>query len=29
MPGFGAFAIMTNVRIGEERHSVVWPENSM
>src|SRR5260370_18958260 len=29
MPGFGAFAIMTNVRFGGEKHTVVWLEDSM
>ena len=27
-PGFGAFAMITNVRLGEE-HRVVWTEDSM
>src|SRR6266446_514551 len=29
IPGFGAFAIMTNVRFGCEEHTVVWLEDSM
>jgi hypothetical protein len=29
VPGFGAFAIMTNVRFGREKHTVVWLQDSM
>ena len=29
MPGFGAFAIMTKMRFGGEKHTVVWLEDSM
>ncbi len=29
LPGFGAFAIMTNVRFGREKRTVVWLADSM
>ena len=29
MPGFGAFAIMTNVRFKREKRTGVWLEDSM